>query len=166
MGTSTNGILTYGYHFGSEGNLELREAKKSDTNPDGYFTTSWYDYRATMTDDYEKVEGSLDPIEAMTKRLYESIPDVPPAEYDWEREEVVKERLGVWFEEHCSGDYPMYVLTTKVLTARRGDADVVPVRELQESQEEWDALLARALQALEVTPIQRRPEWLLCSYWG
>ncbi|MCX5066930.1 hypothetical protein OOJ91_13845 [Micromonospora lupini] len=166
MGTSTNGILAYGYHFGSEDSLLIREAQESDTNPDGYFVNSWYDYRTTMTVDYEKVDGALDPIEAMTKRLYDSIPDAPPAEDDWDRANVVKGRLGVWFEAHCSGDYPMYVLTTKVLTAHRGDADVVPISDLRQRQDEWDGLLARALQLLDVTPTQARPEWLLCSYWG
>ena len=96
------------------------------------------------------------------------IPDAPPVEWSWQRDEVVKERLGVWFESHCSGDYPMYVLATAAFQAYRGYAEVVDVDRLRDDPVAggWDAKLAEALRVLEVTPTQEKPSWLLVSYWG
>lgn len=162
MGTSTDAKLIFGYHFGAEEGLLLREAQESDSSPYGLLKTDWFDGNAGIDDDRE----SEDFFEAATKRLYDSIDGAPPAEDDWDRQGVVKERLGVWFESHCSVDYPMYVLATKVYTACRGDADVVNLPELTDGIGEWTARLAHALSVLGVTPTEERPEWLLCSDWG
>jgi hypothetical protein len=164
MGTSTNAVMVYGYHFGNAESLELAEAQTSDTNPYGYFKTSWWD---DENDEAEDEDGeSVGLFDVMIRRLYESIPDAEPAEDD--REEVVKKRLGVWFEDHCSGEYPMYVLATAAFQAYRGDAKVVDVDRLRldPAAGGWDAKLAEALRILEVTPVQQQPAWLLVSYWG
>lgn len=166
MGTSTNGVMIYGYDFGDESSLLLAECQESDTNPYGYFKTSWWDDENEEAEDEDGDPVGV--IELMTKRLYESIPDAEPAEYDWEREEVVKERLGVWFESYCSGDYPMYVLATAEFTVYRGSTEVVDVDRLASDPvaKGWDAKLAEALRILDVHPLQERPAWLLASYWG
>lgn len=103
----------------------------------------------------------------MIKRLYESIPDVPPGA-DWDRESVVKEHYGVWFESHCSGDCPMYILTTHVVTAPRGCPQTLdlPALAIAALEGDWDGKLARALAVLEVTPTAPGPAWLLASDWG
>jgi hypothetical protein len=166
MGQSTNGVMIYGYDFGDPSSLLLAEAATSETNPYGYLKTSWHDDEHDEVVDEDGTE--LGVIALMTKRLYEAIPDAKPAESDWEREEVVKERLGVWFESYCSGDYPMYVLATAEFTVYRGDAKVVDVARLADdpAAKGWDAKLAEALRILDVHPTQERPAWLLASYWG
>lgn len=168
MGISTNGILAYGYDFGGgDGELKLAEAKESDTNPYGYFKTSWWDNEADSENDDEDDER-LDLFDRMTQRLYESIPDAPAADDSWDRAEVVKKRLGVWFESYCSGSYPMYLLVTHERTVYRGDTKIVDPAELaaMPGREGWDDKLAHALSVLEVTPDQDRPRWLMASYLG
>lgn len=166
MGTSTNGVMIYGYDFGDPSSLLLAEAQQSEANPYGYFKTSWWD---DENEEAEQEDGTeLSVIDLMTKRLYESIPDAPAARWDWERDKIVKERLGVWFEGYCSGDYPMYVLATAEFTVYRGSVEVVDLGRLANDPAEkgWNAKLDHALAVLEVHPLQARPEWLLASYWG
>jgi hypothetical protein len=95
-------------------------------------------------------------------------PDSPPAKYTWDREEVIKDRLGVWFESYCSGDYPMYVLATHEITVYRGSVEVIDPAELAAAPERegWNTRLARALEILDVHPLQEQPAWLMASYWG
>jgi hypothetical protein len=166
MGQSTNAVMVYGYRFGSVESLEVAEAKSSDANPYGYFKTSWCD---DENEDVAAEDGeSMDLFNLMIRRLYESIPDAPAVEWGRQRADIVKERLGVWFEAHRSGEYPMYVLATAAFTAYRGDAKVVDVDRLRDDPAAggWDAKLAEALRILEVTPAQERPSWLLVSYRG
>jgi hypothetical protein len=95
-------------------------------------------------------------------------------ETDWQadgffdRQHAAEARLGVEIESHCSNEYPAWVLAAKVITARRGDADVIDFAALtaQAVAEDWDGKLAAALVALGLTPTQERPQWLLASYWG
>lgn len=170
MGTSTNGILVYGYDFGGDGELKLAETKESDANPYGYFKTSWWDDEADVDVDGDQDDDGESPdlFDRMTQRLYESIPDVPAADDSWDCAEVVKNRLGVWFESYCSGSYPMYLLVTHKRTVHRGDTKAVDPTELaaMPNREGWDDKLAHALSVLEVTPDQDRPRWLMASYWS
>lgn len=164
MGQSTNGVLAYGYDLGSEEGWKVREAQEGPGNEYGYLKTSWYDGEAVdeSEDDGEEL------IDRMQRRLYDSIPGLPPVESGWECEDPVKEHLGVWFEAYCSGDYPMYILATHEMTVYRGDADVVDMVALIEAPalNSWDDKLRHALSVLELTPLQEKPEWLLASYWG
>lgn len=166
MGQSTNGVMIYGYDFGAEESLLLAEAQQGDANPYGYFKASWHDdEHDSVTDD----DGhELGVFILMTKRLYEAIPDAPPAEWDWQRDEIVKEHFGVWFESYCSGDYPMYVLATAEFTVYAGDVKAVDVQRLADdpAAKGWDAKLTEALRILDVHPLQEHPAWLLASYWG
>lgn len=160
MGTSTDGILAYGYDFGAEEALNLAEAKSSADNPYGYLKTAWWDEEAE-----EPIEGE-ELTDVMIRVLYESIAGAPPAESSEDRDEVVKTRLGVWFESHCSADYPMWILTTKVITADHGHPEVINLPDLAEGIDVWNERLAHALEVLGLTPTQERPEWLPCSDWG
>jgi hypothetical protein len=165
MGTSTDGILAYGYDLDGQDGLNVVEAQRSDTNEYGYLKTSWYDA------EHEEITGDdgeeMGTIAILTKRLYDAIPDAPAVEYEYEREDPVKKHYGAWFEGHCSGEYPMYILTTHSVTARRGSPKTLDFTELeaQRQREEWDAKLARALAVLEVTPLVPAA-WLLASDWG
>src|SRR5688572_25257756 len=165
MGTSHYAKLVYGYHLGAEESLELAEVK---ADPDGYLRTSWYDYATTMNDDFEKIEGTLDPLEAITKRLFDSIPDGPICEWDWQRADAVKEHLGVWLEPHCNVDYPMWILATAAPTVSYGDVEAIDPAAFAEAPAAggWDAKLAHALAVLELTPVQKAPAWLLCADRG
>lgn len=160
MGTSTDGILAYGYDFGAEESLNLAEAQVSDTNEFGFLKTAWCDA------EHEDSDGDL--VVTMTRLLYESIPDAPPAKYDWDREQAVKAHLGVWFEAYCSGSYQMWILTTHVITVSRGDTETIDPTALAAGAAagDWDAKLAHALNVLGVHPTQDKPRWLLASFWG
>lgn len=159
MGQSTNAMLNYGYSFGGgDSAWEIAE-----TGEYGELAVDWFNDEG---EDESDDEGGF--IEQAFKRLYEAIPDAPEVRYDWEREDLVKKHYGVWFESHCSGDYPMWMLTTYETTAYRGDCDVIDWRTLDEQRqrEDWDGKLARAIEVLGVTPKQAQPAWLLASYWG
>ncbi len=164
MGVSTDGILAYGYDLDGQDGLNVAEAQASPTN-DGYLKTSWYDAEHDEITDEDGDE--LGTIAILTKRLYDTIPNAPVVEYEYEREDPVKDHYGVWFEGHCSGEYPMYILTTHVVTARRGYPQTLDFTELEAKRlrENWDAKLARALAVLEVTPLVPA-SWLLASDWG
>jgi len=150
MGTSTDGILAYGYNLGAEDALNVREV-----NDDGELNASWN-------------VGSDDLVEAATRALYASIPGLPDVEYGWECEAPVKEHLGVWFESYCHVDYPMWILTTSVIRVYRGDVEEIDGAYLdtQPGDNGWNEKLAHALAVLGLTPTQEHPAWLLASDWG
>lgn len=162
MDTSTNGILAYGYDFNGQDGLNVVEAQTSETNKYGCLKTSWYDAEVDVITNEDGEQ--LDLISILTKRLYNAIPNAPTVQCDWQREEPVKNHYGVWFEEHCSGEYPMYILTTHVVTAKRGHPKTLDFGALETRRVngEWDARLARALAVLDVTPLVSAG-WLLAS---
>jgi hypothetical protein len=168
MGVSTDGILAYGYDFGSEEAFQLREAQESDTNPYGFFKTDWYDAETADDEDLDGDDEERSVIALLAMRLYEAIPGAPAVEYASDCEDPVKAHYGVWFESYCSGEYPMYILATSVTTVDRGDTQLIDPFALgrQPVDEGWDGKLAEALRVLGVTPLQERPGWLLASYWG
>jgi hypothetical protein len=86
----------------------------------------------------------------------------------FDRKQTAEDQVGVKFESHCSGDYPMWILAAKTYTASRGDADPLDLAELAQDPERngWDEKLRHACEVLGITPKQERPCWLLCSYWG
>lgn len=168
MGTSTDAIMAYGFNFGSEEDLLLREAAVSDTNKYGYLKLSWFDAEAEEDDDDSDEAESPTALDLFVRRLYDTIPDAGPAEGDYERADVVKDRLGVWFQSYCSAEYPMWVLCTASFRVYRGDAKAVDPQRLADdpTARGWDARLSDALRVLEVTPNQPKPAWLLVSSWG
>lgn len=159
MGQSTNAMLMYGYHLGGpDGGWEIQQADEFgglDVNQ-----IPWL-----------RLDDESDFITQAEQKLLES---VGFTETDWQadgyfdRERAAEARLGVTFESHCSGDYPMWVLAAAEMTAYRGDARIVDLAALaqQVADEGWDDKLAAAVEALGITPKQAKPAWLLCSYWG
>jgi hypothetical protein len=154
-------MLVYGYHLGggdSEWELEgLGEYGELPALP-------WYD---------PEDEDSTDFQEAAERRLLAELADFTET---WEtggegyygREREAKARLGVEFETHCSGSFPMYLLIAKGITAYRGDVEAIDFTALtaEVQEKDADAKLRAALTALGITPKQEKPGWLLCSYWG
>jgi hypothetical protein len=160
MGQSTNGILAYGYDLGGEeGGWKVREAGEY-----GELTLPW------LPD--PEAEEDYDLEELLERRLLDASGFTETYEDGREgyfgRESAAKAALGVELESYCMGDYPMYVLATKVLTAYRGDCDVIDMAELSRPEilAGWDTKLSAALAALGMTPVQEKPAWLLCSYWA
>lgn len=160
MGQSTNGMLVYGYDLGGgEEEWKVREADK-------YGGLEGLDWLPDPDD--EDSDGIADAM--MTRLLAAS----GFTETDWEadgyfgRVRAAEEALGVEIETYCSDDYPMSVLAAKTLTAYRGDCDVLDMAALNDpgTLAGYDAKLAAALVALGLTPVQEKPAWLLCSYWG
>lgn len=140
MGTSTNGMLAYGYDLGEEFGFE------DTAEPD------WYD----ETDGWqESAEKALLAAHGFT-------------ETDWRvdgyfaRLEAAKKEMGVEFDVYCSGDYPLYLIAAKVQTVYRGDADPVDMT----LPDNADERIAWALGVLGVKPKADKPQWLLASYWG
>jgi len=162
MGTSTNAMLIYGYDLGSEEKWLLEGAGEWGEFP----KVDWYDSESEDGED----EGFYEAVEDRLLRVIGGF-----TETDWQAEgyfdrkrEARKKLGGVEIETHCSGDYPMYVLSAKRITAYRGDVETIDFialeAEVQES--DADAKLQAALDALGVRPLQAQPKWLLCSYWG
>lgn len=154
MGTSTNGILVYGFNLGGgDSEWEIAEAGEY-----GSWEPEWH-------------TGDDDVITAAETKLKES---VGFTETDWrvdgyfEREREAEKRVGVEFKSYCSGEYAMWTLAATSITAYRGDAIEVDFAALEQQRidEDWDAKLKRACEVLGVTPKQGQPKWLLVSYWA
>lgn len=75
---------------------------------------------------------------------------------------------GVTVEVYCSGSSPIFLLTAKAITVRRGHCEVIDWRKLEDERvaKNWDLKLQSALGALGLVPKQSEPAWLLVSYYG
>lgn len=136
MGTSTDAILAYGYNLGGDDGWELRDADQY-----GEINLDWYDPDDDDTDFAT---------EAM-KRLRAASADA-----------------GIKVEMHQHHEFKQWLLAAHVITANRGDVVTLQLPELAAlvAAGGFDGRLARAVEALGVTPLQAKPEWLLVSYWG
>jgi hypothetical protein len=157
MGQSTNAMLMYGYHLGGgDGGWDLQGLGEYGELPD----LDWYD-----------PDGDGDMITAAERKLLADIGGfteewTPDSEGYWDRERAAKARVGVEFDSHCSGNYPMYVLATKVITVYRGEVETIDPAQDLAVQPDWDDKLRAALDVLGINPTQDAACWLLCSYWG
>ena len=154
MGTSTDGILAYGYNLGGDDSgWEVAEADEH-----GGLELDW------LADDPGFTTAAMDKLLAAAGFT----------ETDWQvdgyskRKKAAEESLGVEFETYCSDDFPMYLLAAKVITVSRGYVEPIDMTELVEAPNVngWDGKLRSALSTLGLTPKQEKPQWLLCSYWG
>ena len=165
MGQSTDGILAYGYDLGGEEGFKVREVGEY-----GDLAVSWWcpDPDAEESDDDEPRDFQA----AAKRRLLDASGFTETYEDGRDgyfgREGAAEEALGVELESYCSDRYPMFVLAAKVLTANRGDCDVLDIAALGDpaALAAFDEKLSAALAALGVTPVQDKPAWLLCSYRG
>jgi hypothetical protein len=161
MGQSTNAMLVYGYHLGGgDSGWELEDLGEYGELP----ALDWYDPEAEDGDDFQS---------AAERRLLTEIVGFtetwsPGSEGYFDRARAAKARLGVEFDTHCSGRFPMYLFIAKGITAYRGDVEPIDFAELtaEVQQKDADAKLRAALTTLGLKPKQQSPGWLLCSYWG
>jgi len=157
MGTSTNGVLAYGYDLNNGDGWLIQEVGEY-----GEPRLDWYD-------DSEEAEGF---VTQATEKLLADVAGF--TETDWridgyfDRKREAERLLGVEFEHYCHSEYPMYVLAAHVITVHRGDSKLLYLDELAADPERkgWNAKLAAAVAALGITPKQTEPGWILCSYWG
>lgn len=144
MGTSTDGILVYGW--------ALDETALADL--------PW------LTDEDGDLSGAL------TRRLLVEIAGFAETWEDgndgyYERERAAEARLGVEIETHCCQDAEEFILAAKVITASRGYPEALDLAALQAEAEDggYDEKLARAAAALGLT-FEQPPGWVLASWWG
>lgn len=157
MGQSTNGILAYGYDLGGEEGWKLQGLGEYGELPD----LPWLE---EDEDDFQS---------AAERRLLAEIAGFTETWSNsndgyFQRKREAKARVGVEFDSYCSGDYPMFLLATKVITVYRGDCKHIDMAALAVEPEMngWDEKLRAALTALGITPTQEQAQWLLVSYWG
>lgn len=146
MGQSTDALLMYGFEIGDseDGPMFWEDEPDEDDAPE------WETFVAAKL-------GVPHPGDYSEDKL-------PEFQVYWEAKRQVIAELGVEIERHCSGDYPIYVLTVKdsVSRAWRGDAktfDVLPIAE-----PDWDQQLRSFCELVGIEP--KKPTWLLASYWG
>lgn len=159
MGVSTDAILAYGYDLGGdEDGWKVREA--------GEYGELELDWLGEEDEDYEGFgEAAMARIRAaagFTETDWQ-------AEGYYDRKHAAEKLAGVEIETYCSDEAPMYLLAAKVHTVARGsikDAAALMAGADDATRQEWDAKLAAAVTALGMTPVQEKPAWLLCSYWG
>jgi hypothetical protein len=139
MGVSTDAILAYGVELYDPDTTELPGWYDEDENEDGF------------------VDAALDRLRAavgFTETDY-------TAEGFWTRQREADERVGVSIVAHCSGEYTMYLLAAKEITASRG----YPVRPDMTVPDGADERIRWALEQLGMDTGQT-PAWLLVSWWG
>lgn len=157
MGQSTDALLAYGYDLGGDEGWKLEDCGEYGELPE----LPWLDEN---DDDFQSAAERhlLAEIAGFTERWAKG------SEGYWDREREAKARVGVQFDTYCSGNYPMYLLATKVITVHRGSVKDIDMAELAVEPEMngWDEKLRAALTALGITPQQAEPRWLLASYWG
>lgn len=160
MGQSTNATLAYGYDLGSEEGWKIEGLGEYGEFPE----LDWYDPEDEDGDGFQEAAEKhlLAELAGFSERWFKG------NEGYFDREKAAKARVGVQFDTHCSGDYPMFLLATKVITVYRGDVKDIDMAALAVEPEMngWDEKLRVALGTLGITPTQEKPRWLLCSYWG
>lgn len=165
MGQSTNGIIAYGYDLGGDEGWKLQGLGEYGELPD----LPWYNPENEDDEGFQSAAETrlLAEIAEFTEEYPYDEPKETRSAY-FERERQAKARIGIKFDTYCSGDYPMFLLATKVITVRRGSVEEIDMTELAVAPEMngWDEKLQAAVTALGITPIQDKPKWLLASYWG
>ncbi len=160
MGVSTDAILAYGYDLGGEEDeWKVREAGRY-----GELELDWLDDEAEDYDGFGV--AAMDRILAASG-FTETYEDGRKGFFD--RKHEAEKLTGVEIEYYCSNEAPMYLLAAKVHTVARvyiKDAAALMAGADEATLREWDAKLASAVAALGMTPVQEKPAWLLCSYWG
>lgn len=149
MGTSTDGILAYGFDLGEDYGFEW-----DDESP----RPVWVD-----SDEYEAAENVLLAADGFT----EPEPDFNDDREGWlawssRRDEAIK-ALGVEIVYHCSDECSMHILAAKHFRNSRGFAVEVDF----DLPENADERLAWAVEVLGLDKFKdEEPRWLLASWWG
>ena len=150
MGTSTDGILAYGFDLGEDFGFDW-----DDESP----RPAW-----TESDDYEAWNVVLLAAHGFT----EPEPDWGTDREAWqawdERKGAALEEIGVEFVMHCSEQCTMWILAAEHYENARGFPVEIPNLDVPDNADER---LAWATDVLGLTKFQgQQPKWLLASWWG
>lgn len=157
MGTSTNGLLFYGYCWPDEDNdfeTSMEEVVKAILVGRG------------MTDPWDAHYVGEQPYE--NYKAWAATPAGKDEEEAWHAaQRQVESELGVDWGFHCSGERSMPYLHVRgtETTAYRGSPRAITSLEIgPDWKEKLDSFLAS--QGIEVPEGDNQPGWWLASYWG
>lgn len=150
MGTSTDGILVYGFDLGEDYGFDW-----DDEEP----RPEWVD-----SEDYEAWNDILLAAHGFT----ETEPDWDKNRDAWrawsDRKEQALKEIGVEFVQHCSDEATMWLLAAKHFENRRGYPVEIPNLDLPDNADER---LAWAIDVLGLKKFKgQQAKWLLASWWG
>jgi hypothetical protein len=153
MGTTTDAYLMYGYDLGCDD-----EWKIQGLGGEGEWEPDWLEDDDLVTSAEKQLLASVGFTEEWSRHNVGY----------FDRKKAAEWQIGVKIESHCSGEYPMYVLSAKRFKASRGDVTQIDPVEMQAvvEREDLNGKLVRACEALGIQPTQEKPAWVLCSYWG
>ncbi|MEO3856126.1 hypothetical protein [Acrocarpospora sp. B8E8] len=159
MGQSPTAKLIYGYDLDGSSEWKIEEVSEDGELKLSWFSQDWDDEDAEERDFITEAE----------KRLLAS---VGFTETDWRadgyfaREKEAAARLGVDFEWYAY-EPGAVVLAAKVVEVDWGSIPVdLAALTAEAAASDWDAKLDAACRALDMTPTQERPGWLLCAQYG
>lgn len=155
MSTYHYSHLAYGIDLGYVEDVKIKEAGEY-----GRIDFPW------MLHD-EDGEPTEDLSVALTRRLYELIPDAPKLDKVFLMDDPVDLHYGVRVLEHgwpCSG-LPSWVLAAHHISVSGGDIAEIDPDEMKEAAKEgrWDQKINQALTVLGITPLKPKPAWLLLA---
>jgi hypothetical protein len=155
MGDDHSAHLVYGYDLGNNEDHAIEEVDSY-----GLIDLPWVE---------RDEDGWLDEdlVSALTRKLYESIPDADPARAGgYGQDDLIKSTYGVEILEHgwlVEGDTPSYALIAYQVKGDGGDAEPVDLDKLQGMVSVLKPKLSQALSILGITPRQKQPSWLLLA---
>lgn len=150
MGTSTDGILAYGFDLGEDYGFDW-----DDETP----RPEWIE-----SDEEEAAESVLLAANGFT----EPEPDFYADREGWlswtHRRDDAKKQLGVELVMHCSDSCTMWILAARHFENRRGYPVDIPNLDLPDNADER---LAWAIDVLGLKKFKgQQAKWLLASWWG
>lgn len=164
MGSSPSAHIAYGYALGNNERLEFQER---DGEYGSDLTVDWW---VSYDPDDDGEQDVPEASRQIYSRLFEAIPDAPAVQYDWEMDDHVEAHFGVTLAYPGASESSGYVLIA-VGSERSVDWDEVMPLSLAVMQQQildngWLPKLAKAIEALGLTPIQDEPNWLVFPSYG
>jgi hypothetical protein len=156
MGSSADALLCYGYVLGgSQRGWEVEEV-----NSYGQLTLPWMPSRddEEWWDDFDG-----DPTGVLMKRIVSHA----GGQEDWSYTQIreLKETLGVAFSSYGYGDVEEnWILRTAEITTPCSTPKLLEIGGLVLPGH--DLLLRNAVTMLEMTPLQKKPAWILAASYG
>lgn len=146
MGLDWDGILAYGYDLGFE------ESGEFELPP-------WVDEDKLDEEGFEEVVE-----EYLLKNLIGFTEKWEPDKVGyWDRKREAEKALGIQIVRYCSSDYAGFILSTKQYIAYQGESVPINCNDLA-LEEEWKDKLNKAIEVLQMKPVNDEPSWLLCTY--
>lgn len=156
MGTSHYAYLAYGVDLGDSDEIRIEE-----TGEFGSLDVPW-----VRRDDEGWPQEQFG--DAITRRLYELIPDSSPDGLDvWNMHDLVERHYGVQILTHGwpSEGQPSWVLAAHCINVEGGEVTRIDPDELKEMAREADFYqkITAVFAALGINPIDPKPGWLLLA---